>query len=92
MLTHSIRGMATYRLPGLFQAKVDTRISWQSAVESDTNNAVRQSAYALVDLMASYDIDSHWSTSLNLNNSPTENNCCHCIKARPVPIMAHRVV
>ncbi len=65
---HSLRGMVTYRLPGLPQAKVGTRISWQSAVENDTNSAIRQNAYALVDLMASYDIDSNWSTSLNLNN------------------------
>ncbi|HEY0286382.1 MAG TPA: TonB-dependent siderophore receptor [Pseudomonas sp.] len=66
--THSLRGMATYRLPGLPQAKVGTRVSWQSAVQNDSNSAIRQNAYALLDLMASYDIDSNWSTSLNLNN------------------------
>ncbi|KAF1054346.1 MAG: Ferripyoverdine receptor [Stenotrophomonas maltophilia] len=66
--THSFRGSATYRLPGLPQAKVGTRVSWQSAVESEIYSSVRQNAYALVDLMASYDLDSHWSTSLNLNN------------------------
>ncbi|MBD1599448.1 TonB-dependent receptor [Pseudomonas sp. CA3A] len=66
--THSLRGMATYRLPGLPQARVGTRVSWQSAVQSDSLSYVRQNAYALVDLMASYDIDPHWSTSLNLNN------------------------
>ena len=65
---HSIRGMASYRLPFMPQAKVGTRVSWQSIVKSDDNSAIRQSAYALVDLMASYDIDQHWSTSLNLNN------------------------
>lgn len=67
--THSFRGMATYRLPGLPKAKVGTRVSWQSAVQSDTNSEVRQNAYALVDLMSSYDIDEHWSTSVNLNNA-----------------------
>ncbi|HEY0288905.1 MAG TPA: TonB-dependent siderophore receptor [Pseudomonas sp.] len=66
--THSFRGSVTYRLPGLPQAKVGTRVHWQSATELDTNREVRQSAYALVDLMASYDIDDHWSTSLNMNN------------------------
>ena len=66
--THSFRGMATYRLPGLPKAKVGTRVSWQGLVESDTNSAIHQNAYALVDLMGSYDIDQHWSTSLNLNN------------------------
>lgn len=66
--THTFRGLATYRLPGLPKAKVGTRFSWQSAQELDNNSAVRQNAYALVDLMASYDIDEHWSTALNLNN------------------------
>ncbi|RMQ41197.1 TonB-dependent siderophore receptor [Pseudomonas cichorii] len=66
--THSLRGSLTYRLPGLPQAKVGTRIQWQSATELDTNSNVRQEAYALVDLMASYDFDDHWSTSLNMNN------------------------
>ena len=66
--THSVRGMATYRLPGLPKVKVGTRVSWQSVVQNDANSAIRQNPYALVDLMASYDIDSHWSTSLNVNN------------------------
>ena len=66
--THSVRGMLTYRLPSLPQAKIGTRVSWQSAVENDTNSAIRQNAYALLDFMASYDIDSNWSTSVNLNN------------------------
>lgn len=66
--THSFRGMATYRLPSLPQVKVGARVSWQTKVQSDTNNAIYQNAYGLVDLMTSYDIDSHWSTALNLNN------------------------
>lgn len=66
--THSFRGMATYRLPSLPQMKVGARVSWQTAVENDTNSAIHQNAYGLVDLMSSYDIDSNWSTSLNLNN------------------------
>lgn len=65
---HTFRGSVTYRLPGLPQARVGTRVQWQSATEVDTNSNVRQSAYALVDLMASYDINDNWSTSLNLNN------------------------
>ena len=66
--THSFRGMATYRLPGIPQMKVGARVSWQTAVENDDNSAIKQNAYGLVDLMTSYDIDSNWSTSLNLNN------------------------
>ncbi len=65
---HAVRGMLTYRLPSLPQMKVGTRVSWQTKVENDNNRAIAQNAYGLVDLMTSYDIDSHWSTSLNLNN------------------------
>lgn len=66
--THTVRGSLTYRLPALPKARVGTRIQWQSGTEVDTNSNVRQDAYALVDLMASYDFDDHWSTSLNMNN------------------------
>ena len=66
--THSFRGMATYRLPSVPQMKVGARLSWQTAVQNDSNSAIHQNAYGLVDLMTSYDIDSNWSTSLNLNN------------------------
>jgi outer membrane receptor for ferric coprogen and ferric-rhodotorulic acid len=66
--THSFHGMATYRLPGLPQARVGTRVSWQSGIQNDNISVIRQNAYALVDLMASYDIDSNWSTALNFNN------------------------
>lgn len=65
---HTVRGSVTYRLPALPQARLGTRIQWQSGTEVDTNSRVRQDAYALVDLMASYDFDDHWSTSLNMNN------------------------
>ena len=66
--THTFRGSVTYRLVGLPHAKVGTRVQWQSGTELDTNSNVRQNAYALVDLMASYDFDAHWSTSLNIGN------------------------
>lgn len=66
--THSLRGSLTYRLPALPQARIGGRVRWQSGTELDSSSTVRQNAYALLDLMASYDIDAHWSTSLNLNN------------------------
>ncbi|MDT3723114.1 TonB-dependent siderophore receptor [Pseudomonas oryzihabitans] len=66
--SHSLRGLATYRLPGLPQAKVGARLRWQSGIENDDNSRIRQNAYALVDVLGSYDFDEHWSTQLNLNN------------------------
>ncbi|MGF7243950.1 outer membrane receptor for ferric coprogen and ferric-rhodotorulic acid [Pseudomonas oryzihabitans] len=66
--SHSLRGLATYRLLGLPQAKVGARLRWQSGIENDDNSRIRQNAYALVDVLGSYDFDEHWSTQLNLNN------------------------
>lgn len=66
--THSVRGSLTYRLPGVPKAKIGSRVQWQSHTEVDSNSRVYQDAYALLDLMGSYDFDEHWSTSLNLNN------------------------
>nr|WP_230375779.1 TonB-dependent siderophore receptor [Pseudomonas fulva] len=66
--THTLRSMATYRLPTLPKVKLGGRLSWQSSSQSDDYRTLRQDAFALVDLLATYDIDSHWSTSLNLNN------------------------
>lgn len=37
-------------------------------MQNETDSDLRQNAYALVDLLTSYDIDSHWNASLNLNN------------------------
>ncbi|BAP40963.1 TonB-dependent siderophore receptor [Pseudomonas sp. StFLB209] len=65
---HTLRASLTWRLPNLPQAKVGSRVQWQSATEADSNSRVSQDAYTLVDLMASYDFGEHWSTSLNLNN------------------------
>jgi outer membrane receptor for ferric coprogen and ferric-rhodotorulic acid len=66
--THTFRGMATYRLPMMPKARVGGRLTWQSGIEAESASNVDQDAYALVDLLASYDIDEHWNTSLNLNN------------------------
>lgn len=66
---HMVRGMLAYRLPQLPQLKVGTSLSWQDEVR---NGIAEQDAYALVNLMASYDIDPHWSLSANLNNLTDE--------------------
>ncbi|WP_232430928.1 TonB-dependent siderophore receptor [Pseudomonas massiliensis] len=65
---HSFHGLMSYRLPMLPKARVGTRLSWQSKIENDSNSAIHQNAYALVDLFTSYEIDQHWSTALNFNN------------------------
>lgn len=46
------------------------QLRWQSEIHRSA--AVRQAAYAVVDLMASYSFDPHWSASLNLHNVGNE--------------------
>lgn len=71
---HTVRGMGTYRLPFHDAMKVGARVSWQEAIYRDQGEGVttRQDDYALVDLMASYDISDNLSASLNLNNITDE--------------------
>ncbi len=66
---HMLRASTTYRIPGLEQLKVGASMSWQDDVY---NGIAEQDAYALVNLMASYDIDPNWSVSANLNNVTDE--------------------
>jgi outer membrane receptor for ferric coprogen and ferric-rhodotorulic acid len=65
---HSFTSSLTYQLPTVPKIKVGGSLSWQSEVENDTSSNAKQDAYALVGLMTRYDIDSHWSTQLNVNN------------------------
>ncbi|MFZ5550125.1 MAG: TonB-dependent siderophore receptor [Pseudomonadota bacterium] len=70
------------RLAGTWQAldrlKLGATLAWQSAIHRDDVAAsgtpvhTRQAAYALLDLMARYDFDKHWSASLNIDNLTNE--------------------
>ena len=65
---NALTSSMTYKLPMAPKLKVGGSLKWQSAVQNDDTPAASQSAYALVGLMARYDIDPHWSTQLNLDN------------------------
>ena len=58
----------SYKLPMAPKVKVGGTVKWQSEIQNDDTPAANQSGYALVGLMAHYDIDPHWSTQLNLDN------------------------
>ena len=66
---HMVKTAATYRVPGLEKLKVGGAMRWQDDIR---NGIAEQDAYAVVDLMASYDIDRNWSVSANLNNVTNE--------------------
>ncbi|KAA0942527.1 MULTISPECIES: TonB-dependent siderophore receptor [unclassified Pseudomonas] len=79
-----LRTSTTYRLPGQWRAlTVGAGVNWQSDIyryagrpvgrDADgdiitQSTAIRQEAYALVNLMSRYEFDKHLSASLNVNN------------------------
>ena len=75
---HMLRVSTVYRVPQLPQLKVGANLSWQddiyrSVTLPDGSGArIEQDAYALIGLMASYDIDPNWSVSANPNNLTNE--------------------
>lgn len=69
---HQLTSNLTYRLPMAPKVKVGGSLRWQSEVQYDGVDNTRQDAYALVGLMAGYEIDRHWSTQLNLDNLTNE--------------------
>ncbi|GIZ10837.1 TonB-dependent siderophore receptor [Pseudomonas sp. NCCP-436] len=75
---HMLRASTVYRVPQLPQLKVGANLSWQDDIYravtlADGSRArIEQDDYALLGLMASYDIDPNWSVSANLNNLTNE--------------------
>jgi outer membrane receptor for ferric coprogen and ferric-rhodotorulic acid len=66
----TLRLNTTYRVPALPALKVGGTLAWQSETSVDQEPGIRtvQESYATLGLMARYEIDKHWSLSLNLNN------------------------
>lgn len=72
---HLVRATTSYRPASLDALKVGARLRWQDEIERDRDLAdgkTRQEAYALVDLMASYDFSDSLTGSLNVNNVTDE--------------------
>ncbi len=72
---HLVRATTSYRPASLDALKVGARLRWQDDIERDRDSAdgkTRQDAYALVDLMASYDFSDSLTGSLNVNNVTDE--------------------
>ncbi|MFJ4157424.1 TonB-dependent siderophore receptor [Pseudomonas sp. NPDC089752] len=66
---NSVKLFTTYRLPGeLDKLTVGGGVNWQSASGYDLSYATTQGSYALVNLMARYQITPALSASVNLNN------------------------
>lgn len=78
--TKLIRTFTTYRLPGIFNNKltIGGGVNWQDSIYTYATNPagnrekIEQDAYALVNLMARYDISENLSAQLNANNVTDE--------------------
>jgi outer membrane receptor for ferric coprogen and ferric-rhodotorulic acid len=72
----TLRLSTVYRVPQVPGLKLGANLRWQGDIwrdqgVTDTQGReiiTRQAAYALIGLMARYEIDPHWSVSFNLNN------------------------
>ena len=60
----------TWRLPALPALKVGGSLRWQDDIYTTDDNLaiVRQPAYGVLGLMASYEITPHWVASVNVDN------------------------
>lgn len=68
--------LATYRVPQLDKLKVGAGVQWRNSVSQyvpEVNGTIRQSSYALLNLMASYDINEHVSIQANGYNIGDKN-------------------
>lgn len=69
----TIKLLATYTVPALPKLKLGAGLRWQDATkQSDaglgTSYLIKQDAYTLIDLMASYDVNEHLSIQANGKN------------------------
>lgn len=64
---------STYRVPAIPGLKVGASLNWQSKVYADIGSVrYTQKEYAVLNLLASYDINPHWQAAVNLNNVTNE--------------------
>ncbi|WP_410499964.1 TonB-dependent siderophore receptor [Chitinibacter sp. S2-10] len=68
-----LRLSTTYRLPFAPAIKVGGNVSWQDAIHAKAGaGTIEQGSYALLSLMARYDINEDFSATLNINNVTDE--------------------
>lgn len=62
-----------YKVPFVEKLKVGASVNWQSDIHVDIGSVrYRQDSYAVLNLMANYQIDDHWSAAVNLYNVTDE--------------------
>lgn len=67
----TINLLTTYTIPAIPKLKIGAALQWQDATklyDSTVKSTITQDAYALVNLMTSYDLNKHISLQANANN------------------------
>jgi len=65
---HMLRVWSEYRLPGdLNRLSVGAGVNWQSALTNTISN-VRRPSYSVWNARVAYDLTSHWTAAVNVNN------------------------
>ena len=71
----TINLLTTYSIPALPKLKVGAALQWQDSTklyDSSVDSTITQDAYALVNLMANYDLNKHIALQANANNVTDE--------------------
>ena len=70
---HLVHLSAVYKVPFIENLKVGASVNWQNEIHVDIGNVrYEQDSYAVLNLMANYKIDDHWSAAVNLYNVTNE--------------------
>ncbi len=70
---HQLHLGTVYKVPFITGLKVGANVNWQSDTHVDIGTVrYEQDSYAVLNLMANYQIDTHWSAALNLYNVTDE--------------------
>ena len=70
---HQAHIATVYKVPLIQNLKVGASVDWQSDIHVDIGTVrYEQESYAVLNLMANYKIDDHWSAAVNLYNVTDE--------------------
>ncbi|EQA7909863.1 TonB-dependent siderophore receptor [Acinetobacter baumannii] len=70
--TQTLNVLASYTVPQIPKLKVGASIKWQDDIHDTSYSTVKQDAYTLLNVMASYDLNEHVMFQVNGNNLTNE--------------------
>jgi outer membrane receptor for ferric coprogen and ferric-rhodotorulic acid len=70
--TQTINALASYTVPQLPKLKLGASVKWQDDIQDTSYAAITQDAYALFNLMASYEVNQNVLVQVNGNNLTNE--------------------